>query len=283
MPSQAIESLRDKVYTTKSDVWSFGVFCWELFSLGVTPYPGMAVDGTFYQRLIDGYRMGKPKWAPDALYTDLMLKCWNELPEERPSFGNIVSCLQPQVESKFFKVSEQDKLVNRQQLDFVLLTHQTYNVIRKCYEEYNAEREGDQARLYETLQGISANTGISSKGSVKSIISGHPDYIAMTDGGNHQSVVMKNSVKSLVKNSFSRQSSRAGIGISMGLGVVPVDKIAEMTIAEAEVPGTSNVTGSLLFEVGATLSEMQQQQHYVQMDLPPVEDSAKATLTVVSS
>ena len=59
--------MRDKIYTEKSDVWSFGVFMWEIFSLGANPYPGFELDQEFYKKLVDGYRMEKPVFAPNSM------------------------------------------------------------------------------------------------------------------------------------------------------------------------------------------------------------------------
>ncbi|KAG5837436.1 hypothetical protein ANANG_G00239230 [Anguilla anguilla] len=59
----AIESLADRVYTTKSDVWSFGVTMWEIATRGQTPYPGVE-NSEIYDYLRQGNRLKQP---PDCL------------------------------------------------------------------------------------------------------------------------------------------------------------------------------------------------------------------------
>jgi len=39
----AIESIQDRIFSTESDVWSFGVVLWEFFTLAKTPYPGLYI------------------------------------------------------------------------------------------------------------------------------------------------------------------------------------------------------------------------------------------------
>nr|XP_023859568.1 tyrosine-protein kinase receptor Tie-1 [Salvelinus alpinus] len=83
----AIESLNYSVYTTKSDVWSFGVLLWEIVSLGGTPYCGMTC-AELYEKLPQGYRMEQPRNCDDEVY-ELMRQCWRDRPYERPPFSQI--------------------------------------------------------------------------------------------------------------------------------------------------------------------------------------------------
>uniref|UniRef100_A0A672M1V7 receptor protein-tyrosine kinase n=1 Tax=Sinocyclocheilus grahami TaxID=75366 RepID=A0A672M1V7_SINGR len=85
----AIESLADRVYTTKSDVWSFGVTMWEIATRGQTPYPGVE-NSEIYDYLRQGNRLKQPPDCLDSIYS-LMFSCWLLSPKDRPSF-EILRC-----------------------------------------------------------------------------------------------------------------------------------------------------------------------------------------------
>nr|XP_036222271.1 vascular endothelial growth factor receptor 1 isoform X16 [Bactrocera oleae] len=82
----ALESLSDHIFSTYTDVWSFGIVLWEFFSLAKVPYPGMDPNQSLYLKIKDGYRMEKPPYANNELY-DIMLECWSTNPESRPLFN----------------------------------------------------------------------------------------------------------------------------------------------------------------------------------------------------
>uniref|UniRef100_A0A8C3LHY6 Fibroblast growth factor receptor n=1 Tax=Chrysolophus pictus TaxID=9089 RepID=A0A8C3LHY6_CHRPC len=88
----APEALFDRVYTHQSDVWSFGVLLWEIFTLGGSPYPGIPVEELF-KLLKEGHRMDKPANCTHDLYM-IMRECWHAVPSQRPTFKQLVEDLE---------------------------------------------------------------------------------------------------------------------------------------------------------------------------------------------
>ncbi|XP_016330123.1 tyrosine-protein kinase Mer isoform X2 [Sinocyclocheilus anshuiensis] len=83
----ALESLADRVFTVKSDVWAFGVTMWEIATRGMTPYPGVQ-NHEIYDYLLEGNRLKQPSDCLDELY-DIMFSCWSTDPVDRPDFTQV--------------------------------------------------------------------------------------------------------------------------------------------------------------------------------------------------
>ncbi|XP_053104450.1 tyrosine-protein kinase Blk isoform X2 [Hemicordylus capensis] len=88
----APEAINYGVFTIKSDVWSFGILLTEIITYGQCPYPAMT-NPEVIQNLDWGYRMPRPENCPFELYR-LMLKCWKNNQEERPTFEYLQSTLE---------------------------------------------------------------------------------------------------------------------------------------------------------------------------------------------
>lgn len=93
----APESLTEMVFSSKSDVWSFGVVMWELFSFGKVPYPGFDFRQLIRELLV-GYRMDKPQMATKEIGR-LMTDCWKMEPNDRPTFHQLQDELGNHLES----------------------------------------------------------------------------------------------------------------------------------------------------------------------------------------
>ncbi|XP_075943296.1 ephrin type-A receptor 5 isoform X2 [Anarhichas minor] len=83
----AMESLSESVYTTKTDVWSFGVTMWEIVSRGRTPYPGVH-NHELLELLVSGHRLKPPEDCDHRLY-EVIQSCWDKEPSRRPGFGEL--------------------------------------------------------------------------------------------------------------------------------------------------------------------------------------------------
>jgi fyn-related kinase len=83
----APEAMNYNQYTIKSDVWSFGILLTELVTYGRPPYPKMR-NQEVVKFLNEGHRMECPQNCPELLY-QLMLQCWDENPQKRPTFESL--------------------------------------------------------------------------------------------------------------------------------------------------------------------------------------------------
>ncbi|CAG7723244.1 unnamed protein product [Allacma fusca] len=99
----APESIRDGVFSIKSDCWSFGVVLWEMATLAASPYQGFTNDQVLrYVR--DGGVMERPEGCPNQLY-EMMLRCWQFEARNRPTFAEILDWLVASLDPDFQQVS----------------------------------------------------------------------------------------------------------------------------------------------------------------------------------
>ncbi|CAF0802674.1 unnamed protein product [Rotaria sordida] len=87
----APEAISIGKFTTKSDVWSFGVTLWEMFSYAATPYGDMSGTDVYYF-LQHGKRLERPSRCPSSTY-QLMQKCWEWDEKKRPTFSELLQLL----------------------------------------------------------------------------------------------------------------------------------------------------------------------------------------------
>ncbi|XP_069700695.1 proto-oncogene tyrosine-protein kinase receptor Ret isoform X2 [Periplaneta americana] len=141
----ALESLADHMYTSKSDVWSFGVLMWELVTLGASPYPGVAVHNLFHL-LKAGYRMEKPENCSIQLYR-VMRSCWDEDPSERPSFKELTVNFEQMLEDGVEYLDLNPRIVH----------NRTYftnprDIINSAEEDLHPAQEDEQHLLRHSYQ-----------------------------------------------------------------------------------------------------------------------------------
>ncbi|CAH8662101.1 unnamed protein product [Schistosoma bovis] len=86
-----LESILEGKFHTDTDVWSFGVFLWEVFSFAVEPFTDLS-HTEIIKLLEHGDRLTRPSQCPESIY-QLMLKCWSADRTERPKFIYIRNCL----------------------------------------------------------------------------------------------------------------------------------------------------------------------------------------------
>uniref|UniRef100_A0A8C3AZ86 Tyrosine-protein kinase n=1 Tax=Cyclopterus lumpus TaxID=8103 RepID=A0A8C3AZ86_CYCLU len=87
-------------FSSKSDVWSFGVLMWEAYSYGQKPYKGLKGNDVM-QMIEGGRRMEAPGNCPPEMY-DLMRTCWTYKADERPGF----KVVEPRLRDYYYDIAQ---------------------------------------------------------------------------------------------------------------------------------------------------------------------------------
>uniref|UniRef100_A0A914CF54 receptor protein-tyrosine kinase n=1 Tax=Acrobeloides nanus TaxID=290746 RepID=A0A914CF54_9BILA len=84
----SIEALLERRFSEKSDIWSFGVLMYEMFSLGKEPYVSLQ-NNEIISFLSQGNRMEHFDDVPEEI-NEIMSSCWERELGERPNFDNLI-------------------------------------------------------------------------------------------------------------------------------------------------------------------------------------------------
>ncbi|XP_064389307.1 epidermal growth factor receptor-like isoform X3 [Halichondria panicea] len=142
----APETLNDAISNEKTDVWSYGVTCWEVFSLGRVPYPGIDNQNVLKHITTGDQRLGKPSLCPLKLYGVIMAQCWQLLPEDRPNFSQLVEELRDYWEEEHayvmeFLTNSEEVIQQASAIDINLQSNEAYDQVCSVTEPVELQSE----------------------------------------------------------------------------------------------------------------------------------------------
>ncbi|XP_024139497.1 tyrosine-protein kinase BTK [Oryzias melastigma] len=79
-------------FSSKSDIWAYGVLMWEVYTLGRLPYERLS-NTEIVDQVSHGFRLYRPQLANERVYK-IMTSCWHDKPDERPTFQELVLTVQ---------------------------------------------------------------------------------------------------------------------------------------------------------------------------------------------
>lgn len=87
-------------FSSKSDMWSYGILLWEIFTGGSTPYKSFPTHQLMLEQILKGYRLEQPPTCPNFVY-EAMMTCWSQNPDARPTFNILDQKLRRHVRSDY--------------------------------------------------------------------------------------------------------------------------------------------------------------------------------------
>ncbi|KAM3716177.1 Fer-related kinase [Dirofilaria immitis] len=112
IPWMAPETLSKRPkFTTKSDVYAFGVLIYEIYSCGGEPWPDIAMVQDIIPLVRKGRIMATPSLLDDKNIKEIMRQCWKRKAIERPDFIEIVKRFRTILQSQNLPVGK-DRIVS---------------------------------------------------------------------------------------------------------------------------------------------------------------------------
>ncbi|KAE9552632.1 hypothetical protein FO519_004145 [Halicephalobus sp. NKZ332] len=141
----APESLKDGIFTVKSDVWSYGIVLYEMLTLGEQPYAGLGNDQVFNYIGLKRSILLRPHMCPDFWY-DLMRVCWKYDPRDRPWFYQIMMYMKNSVERTHLK----DGMTTMLEKQCFVTTH--FDQIDDEEYDFTYNEEAEKAKKHHILR-----------------------------------------------------------------------------------------------------------------------------------
>ncbi|XP_067931127.1 hepatocyte growth factor receptor-like [Watersipora subatra] len=145
----AVESLKEGRYSSKSDVWSYGITVWELLTRGGSPYPGVS-NYHIKEYVTSGMRLDKPSSCPPRIFKEIC-KCWEEEPERQPTFDDLSDYLTKVLRGKIIPSAGSEQTENY---------YCDRSVTKNIPEDYLDMTDVDESEEY--LQPIKTQTPLNS-------------------------------------------------------------------------------------------------------------------------
>ena len=83
----APEAVHHRLYTSQSDIWSYGILLWEIMTMGESPFKDVHFE-QFMENLRTGAHPEQPPYCPNNVF-NVMQACWRFRPEDRPTWSQV--------------------------------------------------------------------------------------------------------------------------------------------------------------------------------------------------